>query len=56
MFNISSFVIGASLVAFGTSLPELAASVQASYAGKSDIAASNVLGSETPVHSTETAP
>ncbi|MDQ1339721.1 MAG: cation:H+ antiporter [Campylobacterota bacterium] len=44
-FNISSFVIGASLVAFGTSLPELAASVQASYDGKSDIAVSNVLGS-----------
>ncbi len=44
-FNISSFVIGASLIAFGTSLPELAASLQASIAGKSDIAASNVLGS-----------
>ena len=44
-FNISSFVIGASLIAFGTSLPELAASVQASFVGKSDIAASNVLGS-----------
>ena len=44
-FNISSFVIGASLIAFGTSLPELAASLQASMVGKSDIAASNVLGS-----------
>lgn len=44
-FNISSFVIGASLIAIGTSLPELAASVQASYVGKSEIAASNVLGS-----------
>lgn len=44
-FNISSFVIGASLIAFGTSLPELAASVQASFVGKSEIAASNVLGS-----------
>jgi len=44
-FNISSFVIGASLVAFGTSLPEFAASVEASWVGKSDIAISNVIGS-----------
>ena len=29
-FNISSFVIGATLVALGTSLPELAASISAS--------------------------
>ncbi len=46
-FNISSFVIGATLIAIGTSLPELAASVAASSAGKSDMAVANVLGSVT---------
>ena len=44
-FNISHFVIGATLVAFGTSLPEMAASMMASYAGKSDMAVANVVGS-----------
>ena len=44
-FNISHFVIGATLVAFGTSLPEMAASMMASYAGKSDMAIANVVGS-----------
>ena len=44
-FNISHFVIGASLIAFGTSLPELAASVSASMSHKSSLAVSNVLGS-----------
>lgn len=46
-FNISSFVIGATLVAIGTSLPELAASVTASSAGKSEMAVANVIGSVT---------
>lgn len=44
-FNISHFVIGATLVAFGTSLPEMAASMMASYAQKSDMAVANVVGS-----------
>ncbi|MDF1880461.1 calcium/sodium antiporter [Sulfurimonas sp. MAG313] len=44
-FNISHFVIGATLVAFGTSLPEMAASMIASYHGKSDLAVANVIGS-----------
>lgn len=44
-FNISHFVIGASLVAFGTSLPEMAASMMASGHGKSDMAVANVVGS-----------
>ncbi|MEO1953859.1 MAG: calcium/sodium antiporter [Campylobacterales bacterium] len=44
-FKISHFVIGATLVAFGTSLPEMAASMMASYAGKSDMAIANVVGS-----------
>ncbi|MCF6330560.1 MAG: calcium/sodium antiporter [Sulfurimonas sp.] len=44
-FKISHFVIGATLVAFGTSLPEMAASMMASSAGKSDMAVANVIGS-----------
>lgn len=44
-FNISHFVIGATLVAFGTSLPEMAASVMASSQEKSDMAVANVVGS-----------
>jgi len=44
-YNISHFVIGATLVAFGTSLPEMAASMMASSQGKSDMAVANVVGS-----------
>lgn len=44
-FNISHFVIGATLIAFGTSLPEMAASVMASSQNKSDMAVANVIGS-----------
>ena len=46
-FNISHYVIGATLVAFGTSLPEMAASIVASYHHKSDMAVANVIGSVT---------
>lgn len=46
-FDISHFVIGATLVAFGTSLPEMAASMMASYQDKSDMAIANVVGSVT---------
>lgn len=45
LFGISPFVIAASVVAFGTSLPELATSVIAAVKGESDIAIGNVLGS-----------
>ncbi|MBN2896340.1 MAG: calcium/sodium antiporter [Campylobacterales bacterium] len=44
-FDIPHFVIGATLVAFGTSLPEMAASVIASAQGKSEMALANVVGS-----------
>lgn len=44
-FKIPEFIIGATLIALGTSLPEMAASIAASYNGKSDIAVSNVIGS-----------
>lgn len=44
-FNISNFVIGATLVAVGTSLPEMAVSMSASMQGSADIAVANVIGS-----------
>lgn len=44
-FNIPEFIIGATLIALGTSLPEMAASVAASFNGSAEIAVSNVIGS-----------
>ncbi len=44
-FNISKTFVGISVVAFGTSLPELATSVIAARKGESDIAIGNVIGS-----------
>ena len=44
-YRISHFIIGATLVALGTSLPEMAASMVASFQHKSDLAISNVIGS-----------
>jgi cation:H+ antiporter len=43
--GISPLVIGLTVVAFGTSSPELAVSLQASLHGQSDIALGNVVGS-----------
>ena len=43
--RISPLVIGLTVVAFGTSAPELAVSVQAGLNGQSDIAVGNVVGS-----------
>jgi cation:H+ antiporter len=44
-FGVSETIIGLSLVAVGTSVPELATSVVAAFRGKSDIALGNVTGS-----------
>lgn len=44
-FSVSEAVIGLTLVAFGTSLPELATSVTAVLKGESEIGVGNVLGS-----------
>ena len=44
-FGIPPLVIGLTVVAFGTSSPELAVSVQSSWAGQPDLAVGNVLGS-----------
>ncbi len=46
-YNISHFVIGATLIGFGTSLPEMAASMMAAWHGKTDMAVANVVGSVT---------
>ncbi len=44
-FGISPLVVGLTVVAFGTSTPELAVSLQAAMADKADIALGNVVGS-----------
>lgn len=43
--GITPLVVGLTVVAFGTSAPELVVSVQAALAGQDDIAAANVVGS-----------
>jgi cation:H+ antiporter len=43
--GISPLVVGLTVVAFGTSSPELAVSLMSSHAGAADIALGNVLGS-----------
>jgi cation:H+ antiporter len=45
ILNIPTLIIALSMVAIGTSLPELVVSVIAAYKGESDIAIGNVLGS-----------
>lgn len=45
MLNISDLVIGLTIVAIGTSLPELAASVMSALKNEPDIALGNVIGS-----------
>lgn len=44
-FGVSALVIGLTVVAFGTSAPELAVSVHSAWQGKPDIALGNVVGS-----------
>ncbi|MFA4917024.1 MAG: calcium/sodium antiporter [Syntrophales bacterium] len=44
-FNISDLVIGLTIVAFGTSTPELFVNILASLKGNTDIAVGNILGS-----------
>ena len=45
MFNVSDAIIGLTIVAVGTSLPELITSIVAAYKKESDIAIGNVVGS-----------
>ena len=44
-FNIPAIVIGLTIVAFGTSTPELTVSVSSALKGSSDIAIGNIVGS-----------
>jgi cation:H+ antiporter len=46
-FGVSELVIGLTIVAAGTSLPEVAASITAAIRGQRDIAVGNVIGSNT---------
>lgn len=46
-FGVSSLVIGLTIVAFGTSAPELIVNIFASIKGNTDIAIGNILGSNT---------
>ncbi|MFH7241547.1 MAG: calcium/sodium antiporter [Spirulina sp.] len=45
LFGISPLIIGLTVVAYGTSAPEMAVSIQSSLAGQGDIALGNVIGS-----------
>lgn len=45
IFGMSDRLIGLTIVAFGTSLPELVTSVTAAVKGKADIAVGNIVGS-----------
>ncbi len=44
-FGVSALVIGLTVVAFGTSSPEIAVSVWAAYTGSGDLAVGNIVGS-----------
>ena len=44
-FNVSELIIGLTIVAFGTSTPELVVSAISAFSGNSGIAIGNVLGS-----------
>ncbi len=46
-FEVSDLVIGLTVVAIGTSLPELAAAVASAFRGEHDLAVGNVIGSNT---------
>ncbi|MEZ6090561.1 MAG: calcium/sodium antiporter [Pirellulaceae bacterium] len=45
IWNVPPLVIGLTVVAFGTSAPELGVSLQAAFAGVADVAVGNVVGS-----------
>ena len=46
-FNVSETIIGLTIVAFGTSMPELVVNIFASAEGSNEIAMTNILGSNT---------
>ena len=44
-FNIPDLIIGSTIVAMGTSMPELSVNVQSAMAGSTDLALGNIIGS-----------
>lgn len=46
-FGVSELIIGLTIIAFGTSLPEVATSIMAALKGERDIAVGNIVGSNT---------
>ena len=44
-FNIPTLVIGSTVVAFGTSMPEFTVNMHSALSGKTDLALGNILGS-----------
>ena len=44
-FQISDFIIGLTIVSFGTSMPELIVNIMASFQGSSELAVGNIIGS-----------
>ena len=44
-FNISDFIVGMTIVSFGTSMPELIVNIMASLNGNSELAIGNIIGS-----------
>ena len=44
-FGVSPLVVGLTIVAYGTSAPEMAVSIQSAWAGQADLALGNVVGS-----------
>lgn len=44
-YRVSNFIIGLTIVSFGTSLPEMIVNIMASFSGNADIAVGNVFGS-----------
>ena len=45
VFRVSSLIIGLTVVAFGTSLPEAAVSISSALAGVDDVSFGNIVGS-----------
>lgn len=45
LLHVPSIIIGLTVVAFGTSMPEASVSITAAFQGKNDLAVSNVIGS-----------
>lgn len=50
ILKVPSLIIGLTIVALGTSLPEASVSITASIAGNNELALSNIIGSNISIH------